>query len=85
MTSKDDDEFNYFWTCIPVQIRVSTHAQTQVPVAFIVFERSSGAWVNWRYQNTTVDENILLLFRRDENGDFSKRISVNGAQDNVIS
>ena len=29
-----------------------------------------------REENASVDENVLLLFRRDENGHFWKRISV---------
>ena len=42
-----------------------THAQSQVPVAFIVFERFSvNRWK--RYENAGVDENVLLRFRRDE-------------------
>ena len=53
--------------------------RSQVPVVFIVFERFRvDSWK--RYKNASVDENILLRFRRDENGYFSKRISVDGAE-----
>ena len=73
-------------TSVPVQIGASihdggclTHAQSQVAVVFIVsFERYSvDRWK--RYRNASVDENILLRFRRDENGHFWKLISVVGA------
>ena len=55
-----------------------THVQSQVPVVFIVFEHFSV--YRWkRYENASVDENILLHFRREQNGHFWKRVSVNGA------
>ena len=38
---------------------MSTHAQSQVPVAFIVFERFSVDRLK-RYENSGVDVNILL-------------------------
>ena len=64
-------------TCHRFQSK-SKHAQSQVPVAFLVFERFTvDRWK--RYKNASVDESILLRFRRDENGYFWKRISVNGA------
>ena len=40
-----------------------------VPVVFIVFECFSVDSLK-RYENASVEENILLRFRRDENGDF---------------
>ena len=45
-----------------------THAQSQVPVFFIVFERFS-VDRGKRYKNAGV-ENVLLRFRRDKNGHF---------------
>ena len=44
-----------------------TPAQSQVPVLFIVFQRFS-VDRRKRYKNASVDENILLRFRPDENG-----------------
>ena len=46
-----------------------THAQSQISVVFIVFEHFS-VDRRKRYENASVDENILLRFRRDESGDL---------------
>ena len=48
------------------------HEQPLVPVVFTVFEQ---VCVNRckRYENASVDENILLRFCRDENEHFRKR------------
>ena len=61
---------------VPVEIgasiqdgRWSCDVNTQVPVFFIVFERFS-VDRGKRYKNAGVDENVLLRFRRDENGYF---------------
>ena len=56
-----------------------THAQSQVPVVFLVFERFSVR--DREYKNASVDKNMLLRFRRDENGYFKKRINVDGASE----
>ena len=57
---------------------MKTHAKSQVPVVFIVFKRFTvDIWK--RYDNASVDDNILLRFGRDQNGHFWKRISVDGA------
>ena len=64
---------------VPVQLGASiqdggwlTHAQSQVPVV----SSFSSVFRVWTGEN---DTNILLRFRRDENGHFGKRISVDGA------
>ena len=64
---------------VPVQLGASiqdggwlTHAQSQVPVV----SSFSSVFRVWTGEN---DTNILLRFRRDENGHFWKRISVDGA------
>ena len=61
---------------VPVQVGAPiqeggmlTHAQSRVPVIFIVFERFSMDRSK-RYENASVDENILLCFHCDENGYF---------------
>ena len=48
------------------------HAQSQVPV--VSSFSSALVWIG-ENDNASVDENILLRFRRDENRPFRKRIS----------